>query len=73
MTEDRKRIIQKRFRSKLGLNIDRPKPGYGSTNDGNTTWRFFENSVVSASITGLDECLIKRFHVILFIGYFEWP
>ncbi|XP_071576607.1 uncharacterized protein [Temnothorax nylanderi] len=65
MTEDRKRKIQKGFRLKLGLNIDRPKPGYGSTNDGNTAWRFFENSAESASITGLDEGLIKRFHVIL--------
>lgn len=37
----------------------------GDINDGNTARRFFENSAVSASITGLNECLIKRFHVIL--------
>lgn len=35
--EDCKRIIQKGFRLQLGLIVDRPKPGYGSTNDGNTT------------------------------------
>ncbi|EFN82709.1 hypothetical protein EAI_00063, partial [Harpegnathos saltator] len=32
---------------------------------GNTTRRFFENSTLSSSITGVDEELIKRFHVIL--------
>lgn len=52
MIHDRKRIIQKAFSSKLGLIVDRPKHGYGSTNDGNTARRFFENSTVSASITG---------------------
>jgi len=49
----------------MGLIVDQPKPGFGSTNDGNTTRRFFENSSTSASITGVDEDFIKRFHVIL--------
>ncbi|XP_024875226.1 uncharacterized protein LOC112456728 [Temnothorax curvispinosus] len=65
ITQDRKKIIQKGFKQQLGLIIDRPKPGYGSTNDGNTARRFFKNTSVSASITGVEETLIKRFHVIL--------
>lgn len=63
--ESKKKFIQKEFRSKLGLIVDEPKPGYGSTNDGNTARRFFQNSEISASITGLDEEIIKRFHTIL--------
>lgn len=63
--ENRKRIIQNGFRQQLGLIVDQPKAGFGSTNDGNTARRFFENSSISASITGVDEDLIKKFHVIL--------
>jgi len=63
--EDCKRIIQKGFRLQLGLIVDRPKPGYGSTNDGNTARRFFENTSISATIIGVSESLINRFHVIL--------
>ena len=64
-TENRKKIIQKGFRQRLGLIVDQPKPGYGNTNDGNTARRFFENASISAVITGVDEDIIKRFHVIL--------
>lgn len=63
--EERKRVIQKGFSSQLGLVVDRPKPRYGSTNDGNTARRFFEHTTTSATITGVDESLIHRFHVIL--------
>jgi len=65
LTEERKHVIQKGFRLQLGLVVDRPKPGYGSSNDGNTARRFFEHSTTSATITGVDESLIHRFHVIL--------
>lgn len=65
LTEERKLVIQKGFRLQLGLVVDRPKPGYGSSNDGNTARRFFEHSTTSATITGVDESLIHRFHVIL--------
>jgi hypothetical protein len=51
------------FRQKLGL-IDQPKQGFGSTNDGNTARRFFEKSLISASVTGFDLDII-RFHVTL--------
>ncbi|XP_071571307.1 uncharacterized protein [Temnothorax nylanderi] len=50
---------------KLGLIVDKPKSGFGNTNDGNTARRFFENESISAAITGVDEDLIKRFHIIL--------
>lgn len=64
-TENRKKNIQKGFRQQLGLIVDQPKPGYDSTNDGNIARRFFENASISATITGVDEDVIKRFHVIL--------
>lgn len=34
--------------------VDKSKPGYGNSNYGNTTKRFFENTDVSSSITGVD-------------------
>lgn len=63
--EERKKLIQKRFREELGLIVDQPRQGGGTSNDGNTARRFFENSTISADITGIDEDLIKRFHVVL--------
>ncbi|KAG5862633.1 hypothetical protein JTB14_004501 [Gonioctena quinquepunctata] len=62
--ESRKKTIQKVSVNNWDFDWQ-PKQGYGSTNDGNTARRFFRNSDVSASITGLDEGIIKRFHVIL--------
>lgn len=35
-TKTRKRHNQERLRKELGLLVDIPKPGYGTTNDGNT-------------------------------------
>lgn len=63
--QKKKLAIQEGFKKELGLLIDMPKQGFGSTNDGNTARRFFENTSTSARITGLDEELIRRFHVIL--------
>lgn len=65
IVKNRKAIIQKGFRIRMGLIVDQPKPGFGSSNDGNTARRFFEDSTTSASITGVNEDLIKRFYVIL--------
>lgn len=39
----------------MGLIVDKPKPGFGSTNDGNTARTFFKNSAVSSEITGIDQ------------------
>lgn len=63
--EQRSNEIKKSFKEKLGLIIDKPKPGYGSTNDGNTARRFFQNPQLSAEITGLNEDLIKNFSFLL--------
>lgn len=63
--EDTKRKIQTSFKSRMGLIVDKPKPGYGSTNDGNTARRFFNNPEMSSEITGINEDLIRRFSLIL--------
>ena len=60
--KERKSLIQRAFKSELHLNIDCPKPGFGSSNDGNTARRFFENSTVSARILGVDETSINNSH-----------
>lgn len=49
----------------MGLIVDKPKPGFSSSNDGNTARRFFKNAEMSAQITGLDVTIIKQFDVIL--------
>lgn len=50
---------------KLGLLVSIVKHGAGTTNDGNTARRFFNDPSFSAKATGLDEALINRFRVIL--------
>lgn len=60
-----KKRIQEDFRLKMGLIVDVPKPGYGNTNDGNTSRRFFADPNLAAKITGIDNNLIFRFKVIL--------
>lgn len=61
----KKKIVQDRFKNELGLLIDVVKQGHGTTNDGNTARKFFEDPVKTADITGLDAELIHRFAVIL--------
>lgn len=63
LKKDKKALLQNKFKIKLGLIIDVVKQG--TTNDGNTARRFFENPTLTAEITGLDESLIRRFVVIL--------
>lgn len=65
IVNQRKADIQQNFRTQLGLIVDVPKPGYGNTNDGNTSRRFFIDPSLAAEITGIDENLIYRFKVIL--------
>lgn len=48
--------ISIRSNLKLGLPIDQPKAGFGSTNDGNT-WR----RITASKITGVDFEIIKHF------------
>lgn len=61
----RKKYIQERFRREMGLLVDVPKPGFGTTNDGNSARKFFRSATTASAITGIDETLIKRFHIIL--------
>jgi hypothetical protein len=60
-----KKRIQKDFKSKLGLLVDIPKCGYGTSNDENTARRFFENKEMSSSITGVDSQIINGFKIVL--------
>lgn len=61
----RKREIQEKFKTKMGLLIDVPKPGYGTTNDGNTARRFFDDPKLSSEITGINEQLISNLGLVL--------
>ncbi|KAJ4428580.1 hypothetical protein ANN_24624 [Periplaneta americana] len=63
--EEREEEIINKFSTEKGLLVDVVKPGSGTTNDGNTSRRFFENSKKSSEITCVDEALIHRFSVIL--------
>jgi len=52
--KDEKRILED-FRTKMGLVVDQPRSkGSGNSNEGNTARTFFNNSELSAKITGLD-------------------
>lgn len=63
--QEKKTLVQKRFREELGLIIDKPRQVSGNTNDGNTARRFFYNADCSANITGVDVNLINRLYIIL--------
>ena len=54
------------FWEKNRLHVDQPRQGgAGSSNDGNTARRAFRDETLFAEITGVDEDLIHRLHVIL--------
>lgn len=63
--ENRKKHIQKKFKERLGLRVDFTKPGYGNSNDGNTSRRVFANPEVAAELLEVDLDLVKRFATIL--------
>ncbi|XP_060800854.1 uncharacterized protein LOC132903670 [Amyelois transitella] len=65
IVSENKTRIQTEFRKKCGLIVDKPKPGFGNSNDGNTARRFFQNPELSAEITHIDIDLIKKMHIIL--------
>lgn len=65
LVANNKKRIQELFQKEMGLLVDKPKPGFGSTNDGNTARRFFEDADTSSKITGIDKELITRFRTIL--------
>lgn len=51
----KKKLIQEDLCQQMGLIVDVPKQGSGTTNDGNTARRFFENPIITSKITGIDE------------------
>lgn len=57
--------IQEEFKMQTGLNIDKPLASYGSTNDGNTARRFFNDFETTSQITGINEELLRRINIIL--------
>lgn len=65
IVNERKRAIQEKFRKELGLIVDAPKTGFGNSNDGNTSRRFFCNPKLASEITGVDFNFIYRIKVIL--------
>lgn len=63
--EQKKRNVQDELRTNLGIIVDVVRQGHGSTNDGNTARRFFDNPVIVSPATGVDQTLIERFSNIL--------
>lgn len=53
-----------KFIAVLELLIDKPKQGFGKSNDSNIARSLFENSRTSALITEIDEELIIKFHKV---------
>lgn len=63
--EETKKSVQQKIKDTMHMTVDMPKQGFGSSNDGNTANRFFEQFSLAASATGVDEELIRRFGTIL--------
>ena len=60
-----KQKIKNAFRDELGLLVDIPKAGFGNSNDGNTSRRFFADPQSVSRITGVYITLVKKCNVIL--------
>lgn len=63
--QQQKKRIQEELKKQMGINVDIPTQGSGSSNNGNTARRFFGNPSLVSEITGVSEVLIKRLSVIL--------
>ncbi|KAJ8682904.1 hypothetical protein QAD02_018696 [Eretmocerus hayati] len=62
----RKYMLQSSIKKHLkGLTIDVVKTGYGTSNDGNTSRRFFENPQETARVLGINERLVEMYKVFL--------
>lgn len=61
----RKKLVQQALKDKLGLLVDIPKQGSGTTNNGNTARRFFLKPNEVHTATGFSKDLLVRFAVIL--------
>lgn len=65
IVKEMKAVIQEKFRKETGLIVDVPKSGFGNTNDGNTSRRFFADPQKASEITGVDFGFIYRLKIIL--------
>ncbi|XP_055839998.1 uncharacterized protein LOC129907699 [Episyrphus balteatus] len=65
IVEENKIRIQAEFKSQMSLIVDKPKPGFGNSNDGNVARKFFQNYEASSKVTGVNPELIRRFYMIL--------
>ena len=63
--EESKKRIQLMLKQNLGITVDVPRQGSGTSNDGNTARRFFRNWKTVAEITEVNEELIYKFFIIL--------
>lgn len=64
--KQRKMIIQRKFKERFHLNVDKPlSGGSGNSNTGNVARKAFSNPKLFAEITGIDEKLIERLRIIL--------
>jgi len=57
--------VQDTFRERTGLLLDVVEQGSGTTNNGNSARRFFEDFALASEITGIDKTVIFRLGVIL--------
>ena len=70
----RKEERQKKFKDKLGLIVDVPKSGgAGNSNTGNVARKAFQDEAAFSEITGVDQELIHRIHVLLIVINMDLP
>ena len=62
---ERKLVIQQKFREKLNLLVDQAKQGFGNSNTGNVARRAFENAETFSEITGISLEVILRLRTVL--------
>ena len=60
-----KKGCKRKIKSEIHLLVDAPKNGMRYTNDGNTVRRFFNQSSLASSETGVSKVLIKGLQIIL--------
>lgn len=65
LKENKKKKIQNEMKARLSISVDIVKQGYGTSNDGNTARRFFEEAETVSEILDIDVNLIKKFSTIL--------
>ncbi|GFQ96708.1 hypothetical protein TNCT_234881 [Trichonephila clavata] len=59
-----KNKVQENVWHQMCLLVGAPKCGFGTTNDSNTTRALFWKPVIVSSITGIDEILIRKLHLL---------